>query len=419
MRRAQCCRQGYQREMPEHACGASASLLLLPAVVHASEPVTLSGHVIAVNNGQGVAQSAVTLTFATVSGGPTAITVFSDEQGAFRMPLHVSAIPADTSLEAHKLGYRQVSPAGGAVQVKSVAPSGSFETRLYLDPVADIAQQVPASAWLAQAPPGDAKNITLTSCSSCHQVPSPKMREYAAKIEAVRGGPDGDRKAIEEWRKVVRHESWRTIVKYMRSHHYSVFPLESAMNLDAVDWPTAQNARLQLLQRSAGRDRRELPGRALSALDCLPAERCVRLRRAARREPENRDPRVRISGRRAGARARAGARLAVSLGRGCAAQSDRASGPARRCDPVDRGRLQGLDRSAHDRARRRGQPVGHDGRQRSVRSLRPANRALAAVDAAAVELARHRSRWPAQRSCTTCPSTRAGTWRATHRETSG
>ena len=216
-------------------------LLLLSAVVHASEPVTLSGHVIAVNNGQGVAQSAVTLTFATDSGGPTAITVFSDEQGAFRMPLHVSAIPADASLEAHKLGYRQVSPAGGAVELKSLAPSGNFETRV-LTRSRDIAQQVPASAWLAQAPPGDAKNITLTSCSSCHQVPSPKMREYAAKIEAVRGGPDGDRKAIEEWRKVVRHESWRTIVKYMRSHHYSVFPLESTMNLDAVDWPTAQNA---------------------------------------------------------------------------------------------------------------------------------------------------------------------------------
>lgn len=217
-------------------------LVLLPALVHAGEQATLSGHVIAVNNGQGVAQSAVTLTFATVSDGPIAITVFSDEQGAFHMPLHVSAIPADASLGAHKLGYKQVNPAGGAVQVKSGAPSGSYETRLYLDPVGDIAEQVPASAWLAQTPPGDAKNITLTSCSSCHQLPSPKMREYAAKIEAVRGGPDGDQKAIEEWRKVVRHESWRTIVKYMRSHHYSVFPLESAMNLDAVDWPTAQNA---------------------------------------------------------------------------------------------------------------------------------------------------------------------------------
>ena len=29
------------------------------------------------------------------------------------------------------------------------------------------------------------------------------MKEYAAKIEAVRGGPDGDSKALEEWRKVV------------------------------------------------------------------------------------------------------------------------------------------------------------------------------------------------------------------------
>lgn len=217
-------------------------LVLLPASVLAGEQPTLAGHVIAVNNGQGVAHSAVTLTLATPGDGPTAITVFSDEQGAFQMPLYAGAIPADASLEAHKLGYQQMDPAGGAVRVKSGARFGSYETRLYLDPVADIAEQVPASAWLAQTPPGDAKNITLTSCSSCHQVPSPKMREYAAKIEAVRGGPDGDRKAIEEWRKVVRHESWRTIVKYMRSHHYSVFPLESAMNLDAVDWPTAQNA---------------------------------------------------------------------------------------------------------------------------------------------------------------------------------
>jgi streptogramin lyase len=217
-------------------------LVLLPALVRAGEQATLSGRVIAVSNGQGVAQSAVTLTFATVSNGPTAITVFSDEQGAFRMPLHVSAIPADASLAAHKLGYKQVDPASAAVQVKSGAPAGSYETRLYLDPVANIAGQVPASAWLAQGAPGDAKNITLTSCSSCHQVPSPKMREYAAKIEAVRGGPDGDRQAIEEWRKVVRHESWRTIVTYMRSHHSAVFPLDSAMTLDAVDWPTAQNA---------------------------------------------------------------------------------------------------------------------------------------------------------------------------------
>jgi streptogramin lyase len=78
------------------------------------------------------------------------------------------------------------------------------------------------------------------------------MREYAAKIEAVRGGPDGDRKAIEEWRKVVRHESWRTIVKYMRSHHYSVFPLESAMNLDTVDWPTAQDANYNFFSARQG-----------------------------------------------------------------------------------------------------------------------------------------------------------------------
>ncbi|MEP7245807.1 MAG: hypothetical protein ABI885_19325, partial [Gammaproteobacteria bacterium] len=109
-------------------------------------------------------------------------------------------------------------------------------------PIVDISPEAPASAWLAQAPGGSAKNITLTSCSSCHQLASARMREFAARIEAVSGGPEGDAKALEEWRKVVRHESWRTIVKYMRGMHYAVFPIESAMNLDAIDFATAQNA---------------------------------------------------------------------------------------------------------------------------------------------------------------------------------
>jgi hypothetical protein len=174
--------------------------------------------------------------------GPAAITVFTNADGVFRFPPDVTSLPANASLQARKLGYAQVNPAAEPLQTTVDPATGHSEARVYLAPVADISGQVPASAWLAQAAAGDARNITLASCTSCHQLPSPRMKEYAAKIEAVRGGPDGDRKALEEWRGVVRHESWRTIVKYMRSMHYAVFPLESAMNLDAVDWPTAQNA---------------------------------------------------------------------------------------------------------------------------------------------------------------------------------
>jgi streptogramin lyase len=213
--------------------------LICAAQVHASP--TLTGRVVTVDDGQGIAQAAVTLSFKTGTPGPASITVFTDRAGVFRFPESVQLLTAG-ALRARKLGYEQVRTSDGALRAQDHAGTSDSDARLYLSPVADIASHAPASAWFAQTPAGDAKNITLTSCSSCHQLPSPRMKQYAAQIEAVRGGPQGDSKALEEWRAVVRHESWRTIVKYMRSMHYAVFPLESAMNLDAIDWPTAQNA---------------------------------------------------------------------------------------------------------------------------------------------------------------------------------
>lgn len=212
------------------------ALLLLSIVVVAprAEAAPVGGRVVGIGDGRGVAQAAVTLTLPADQRGPRATTVFTDADGVYRFPDTVAKLPAGATLAARKLGYRQVAAPG--------APAAAVDTQLYLDAVADIAGAVPASAWLAAMPAGEDKSITVTSCTSCHQLPSPRMREYAAKIEAVKGGPEGNAKALEEWRKVVRHEAWRTIVKYMRSMHYAVFPLESPMNLDAIDWATAQNA---------------------------------------------------------------------------------------------------------------------------------------------------------------------------------
>jgi streptogramin lyase len=218
---------------------ALASALVAPPAGAAP----LGGRVVGVGDGQGVPHAAVTLTFGADPKGPQAITVFTDAKGHYRFPEEVSKLPKGGALRAQKLGYEQVEqPAGVAASV----------AQLYLAPASDLAAQVPAAAWLAGMPAGAERDITITSCTSCHQVPSPKMRDYAAKIEAVRGGPDGDQKAREEWRKVVRHEAWRTIVKYMRSMHYAVFPLESPMSIDAIDWATLQNADLNFFSARQG-----------------------------------------------------------------------------------------------------------------------------------------------------------------------
>jgi streptogramin lyase len=226
-------------------------MLAMSACSPPVQPTAVSGTVVGVNDGQPIGQAAVTLTIRADAAGPRATTVFTDPNGYFRFPAVMPATIEGARIEVQKLGYAQADAGAGALP-KVTPGTPLIPLALYVNPVADIASQVPASAWFAQARPGTDKNIMLASCSSCHQAPSKRMREYADKIEAVSGGPEGDKRALEEWRKVVRHESWRTVVKYMRSMHYAVFPLESSMSLNAIDWPTAQNAALNFFSDRQG-----------------------------------------------------------------------------------------------------------------------------------------------------------------------
>lgn len=232
--------------------GAVAVSIGLSALAPIALCAQLSGQVIAVNDGLGVAAAMVTLALPEDALGPKAITVFTAADGSFAIADDAVEGLERASLVAHKLGYRQVQPPSDSVQLTRDEPGGQYRARLYVEAVADIGGQVPASAWLAAAPAGEARNIMLSGCSSCHQMPSPRVREYAAKIEAASAGPEQDERALQEWRKVVRHEAWRMAVTYMRAKHYAVFPLESAMNLNAIDWPTASNADYSFFNAAQG-----------------------------------------------------------------------------------------------------------------------------------------------------------------------
>jgi len=210
----------------------------------------LTGRVINVADGQGLPQAGVTLTFPDGAAGPHAITVFTSPDGAFRIPAGTLKDLTAVKLNVSRLGYVQVG--APLITHSSNAESVDQGWKLYVEPVADITDQAPASAWLDAMPSGHDRDVTIASCSSCHQMASARVREYAAKIDAVSTGQPGDRTALDAWRKVVRHESWRTIVKYMRAKHFAVFPLESAVNLDAVDWATAQNAQYNFFSDRQG-----------------------------------------------------------------------------------------------------------------------------------------------------------------------
>jgi len=212
----------------------------------------LSGQVVALDDGSAVSQAMVSLTLPKGTAGPTAITVFSGSDGAFHLSAPLLKTFAGATLDVHKLGFSRIRATTGDSGIRPGKSAGRFEARVYLAPVANVAADVPASAWLAAAPAGDAKNITLLACSNCHQFPSARVREYAEKIEAVRGGPEGDKKALAAWRQVVRHAAWRDVVKDMRAKHYVFFPMESAIGLTPVDWPTATNADYNLFNARHG-----------------------------------------------------------------------------------------------------------------------------------------------------------------------
>lgn len=230
-------------------CAVIVVLAMIGFAARTASAAPVTGEVLSVDDGVPVPQAAVVMTRARDAAGPSAITVFTDENGLFTFPDDAGDAEQITDVHVRKLGFRQLE----RKENKALGmAAGLGALRFYLEPTADIAAQVPASAWLGLAPDGADKKITVTSCSSCHQLASPRMRDYGAKIEAVRGGPDGDKRALEEWRKVVRHEAWRTIVKYMRSMHYSVFPLESKMSIAAIDWQTAQNDQLNFFNNEQG-----------------------------------------------------------------------------------------------------------------------------------------------------------------------
>ena len=206
------------------------ALLLGIAPLLAAE---LGGRVVGVSDGRGVAGVAVTLSYVSGTPGPSSVTVFSDEKGNFNFPADVATPSAGSSLQIMKVGYRQVSARELGARQSSMT--------VFVEPLANIAATVPASAWLARLPPSTAKHIVMANCADCHQFPSPRVREYATMIEAVRGGPDGDAIAREAWRKIVRHQAWRTVMSYMKSKHYAIFPDESPASLESVDWQTVQN----------------------------------------------------------------------------------------------------------------------------------------------------------------------------------
>ena len=128
---------------------------------------------------------------------PATLTVFSDDTGAYAMPAPQHAAPAEkSSLTCTKLGYETVrqsgSPAAGA--------SGADFT---LKPTDNVAQQVPASAWLQDLPDTQARYRTVLLCGACHQFPLDVQRATGQSFQNL---------TLEE-----REKAWHGVFERMRT----------------------------------------------------------------------------------------------------------------------------------------------------------------------------------------------------------
>ena len=155
-------------------------------------------------NGRPLAQARVTVTRQAARPGIAAVSVFTDEAGAFRFPrAFINADVAELPLSASALGYEQVN---AAVQVSRHGPDHTVEATVILAQKANQAATAPASAWLHAIEEPDERAQLITNCVNCHQFPSPEVRAYARAVDEV---AIGDPQAT-------RLLSWAAIAQYMR-----------------------------------------------------------------------------------------------------------------------------------------------------------------------------------------------------------
>lgn len=181
-------------------CRASAFAMLALLLPVATQAATLTGKVIDLN-GRPVADAMVTV--ATGLPGPTAQTVFTGTDGAFRFPARDSFGSGENlAVQLRALDHTLLEH-----QVRRLQ-ADDLELTLLARPTTNQAGAAPASAWLARAGDHEAIATFVLDCIGCHQVPSPQFRAYAALMADVPAAAGADRSPY------VR-EGWKAMVQYM------------------------------------------------------------------------------------------------------------------------------------------------------------------------------------------------------------
>ena len=183
--------------------GMAAAALWVPAAALAN-----SGQVVDAA-GKPVVHAMVTLQPAQMTLGASTFTVFTDADGRYTLPAKATG----TQLSVRKIGYTSVivDPAQAA--------------KVTLAATANIANQVPPSAWLPRTGADDlARANTVLQCTGCHQLPSEKMQRYSMMLD---GKSEAEKQA-----------AWKAMINYMRVKFVQIGPDQTLYDPTRMDFKT-------------------------------------------------------------------------------------------------------------------------------------------------------------------------------------
>lgn len=145
---------------------------------------------------------------------PTSVSAFSTADGSFSLNGLNNARSEQITLRIAKIGYRLNTQTWQAE-----SPSHAMTVAIDLLPIDNVAEQVPASAWMYKFPTDDrGSRFVAGQCAGCHQFPSRQVRRFAANLAGL-----GPIEKKQKWAEATRQENervkervWRGAVQMMR-----------------------------------------------------------------------------------------------------------------------------------------------------------------------------------------------------------
>lgn len=133
-----------------------------------------------------------------LSNGPYSRSVFSTEKGTFSVDIGAADVEK-LEFQAFRIGWTEINRVHGAGES---GPSLHFT----LTPVKDVADQVPASAWLGGDSDSTAYHVLTINCSNCHQIGAQRVRRFAAKLDGM-----AEKNRMESWSAILQHMRYVTL----------------------------------------------------------------------------------------------------------------------------------------------------------------------------------------------------------------